>query len=82
MQPIPTKVEARLSKTQESKRDKKKQPLGKQLAVNQLEEDTGREGKGEKEDILGKQHAVNQLEEDTGRGGKGEKEEETGREKN
>ena len=57
MRPTPTKVEARLSKTQESKRDNKK-PIGKQHGDNQSEEDTNhRGGKGKRE-------------EETGRGGK------------
>ena len=50
MQPTPAKAEARLNKTQESKRDNK-QPMRKQHADNQSEEDTNhRGGKGEKEE--------------------------------
>ena len=50
MQPTPTEAEARLRQTQESKRDNK-QPMRKQHADNQSEEDTNhRGGKGEKEE--------------------------------
>ena len=50
MRPTPTKAEARLSKTQKSKRDNK-QPIGKKHADNQSEEDTKHRGeKGEKQE--------------------------------
>ena len=55
MRPTPTKAEARLSKTQESKRDNK-QPIRKQHADNQTEVDTSRRGrKGEKEGEAGRE---------------------------
>ena len=59
MWPIPTKVETRLSKTQESKRDNK-QPIGNKHADNQSEKDTNhRGGKGEKEEETGREKRVN-----------------------
>ena len=56
----PTKAEAKLRKTQESKRDDK-QPIGKLHADNQSEEDANhRCGKGEKEAETGREKRVNQ----------------------
>ena len=50
MRPTPTKAEARLCKTHESKRDNK-QPIGKQHADNQPEESKSLRGSmGEKEE--------------------------------
>ena len=55
MRPTPTKAEARLSKTQESKRGNK-QPIEKKHADNLLEEDTSQRGlKGEKEEEAGRE---------------------------
>ena len=57
-QPTTTKAEGRLSKTQEKKRDNK-QPIGKQHADNQSEEDKSlRGGKSEKEEETGKENRV------------------------
>ena len=47
MQPTPTKAEARLNKTQTNKRDNK-QPIGKQLADSQSEEDKSHRGERER----------------------------------
>ena len=55
MRPTPTKAEARLCKTHESKRDNK-QPIGKQHADNQSEED--RDEKGEKEEETRKEKII------------------------
>ena len=62
MRPTPTKSIARLSKTQESKRDNN-QPTGKQHADYQSEENTNdRDGKGEKEEERkGKKSKLNAL---------------------
>ena len=54
MWPTPTKAEARLSKTQESKRDNK-QPIRKQHADKQKEEDMNHRGeREEKEEETGR----------------------------
>ena len=59
MPPTPMKAEARLSKTQESKRDNK-QPTGNQHVKNQSEEDTNhRGGKEEKEEKTRREKRVN-----------------------
>ena len=59
MQPTRTKEEVRLSKTQENKRNNK-QPIEKQLAINQSEEDKShREGEGEKEEETEREKRVN-----------------------
>ena len=59
MRPTPTKAEARLSKTQENKRDNK-QPTGKQHADNQPKEDKSlRGGEDEKEEEAGREKRVN-----------------------
>ena len=56
--PTTTKAEVRLSKTQENKRDNK-QPIGKQHADNQSEEDKSlRGGMGEKEEETVKEKRV------------------------
>ena len=53
------KAEARLSKTQESKRDNK-QPIGKQHADNQTEKDPNHTGgKGEIEEETGREKRLN-----------------------
>ena len=58
MRPTPMETEARLSKTQESKRDNK-QPIGKQHAHNQSEEGKSlRGGESEKEEETGKKNRV------------------------
>ena len=58
MRPTPTKAEARLSKTQENKKNNK-QPIGKQHADSQSEEDKShRDGKGEKEEETGREKRV------------------------